>query len=75
MEPATEVEIRCPVGLERLFAKLQLTGEQPKYVDGVFLEISCYDCRRKLRDEGTSVKAVFHYFNFLGELVKTEVSR
>lgn len=74
MEPTT-VEIRCPVGLERLFAKLQLTGDKPKFVEGVWMQISCYDCRRKLRDDGERVKAVFHYYDFLGELVKSEVSR
>lgn len=67
------VDIRCPYNLRKLFMKLQLSGDTPKYVDGNLMEIACYDCARDLRSTGVEVVRVLHYFNFLGELVRTEV--
>ncbi len=69
------VEIRCPSDLRRLFMKLRISGEQPKYVAGNLLEIACSDCKRELRKQGVVASRVLHYFNFLGELVTTEVVR
>lgn len=72
---AIEVEIRCPSDLRRLFMKLQISGEKPKYVDGNLLEIACSDCKRELRKQGVEIVRVLHYFNFVGELITTEVVR
>ncbi len=67
------VEIRCPSDLRRLFMKLRISGDTPKYVEGNLLEIACSDCKRELRKQGIELSRVLHYFNFLGELVTTEV--
>jgi hypothetical protein len=55
--------------------KLQISGEKPKYVDGNLLEIACSDCKRELRKQGVEIVRVLHYFNFVGELITTEVVR
>lgn len=67
-----QVDVRCPVGLRRLFMRLQLAGERPVYTEGNLLEIACADCRRELRRQGVAVALVLHRYNFLGELVVTE---
>lgn len=61
------VEVRCPVGPQRLFTKLRLAADTPRYVQGNLIEFPCSDCRRKDPDQ----LAVFHRYNFLGELVQT----
>lgn len=76
------VEIRCPSPLRHLFMKMKLAGEQPRYTEEEnWIEITCNDCLREqrsieLRDQGhTSVLRVYHYFSFMGELMKTTVQR
>jgi hypothetical protein len=71
MSVAVEVEIRCPVGPRRLFSKLRLAGERPVYTEDNLIEFACGDCRKALHDP--SVTRVLHRFDFLGELVTTEV--
>jgi hypothetical protein len=66
-----EVELRCPTGPQRLFTKLRLAGEKPKYVEGNLIEFSCPECRKTLRSRGTVVSHVFHRYNFLGELIES----
>lgn len=61
------VEVRCPVGPQRLFTKLRLADVSPRYVAGNLIEFPCADCRRRDPDQF----AVFHRYNFLGELVAT----
>lgn len=71
-----EVELRCPVGPRKLFAKLLQRGEQPQVNPDNLLELSCQDCRRRLRSDGEDdVTFVMHRFNILGQLVETEVVR
>lgn len=67
------VEVRCPVGIRRLFTKLQLEGESPKITDGNLLEFACADCRKRMVRLGEEVSLVLHRYNFIGELVETEV--
>ena len=55
--------------------KLKLRGEATPVVEGNLLELACYECRKTLRREGEDVLYVFHRFNFLGELIETEVVR
>lgn len=72
-----EVEIRCPLGPRKLFAKLRLAGvSTPVTVDNL-IEMACQDCRRRIRnEEGRDVQYVLHRFNIAGELVETvEVER
>lgn len=68
------VEVRCPVGPKRLFTKLKLGEESGRYVHPAnWIEISCSDCRRRLRSvrESDEVVRVCHRYNFLGEVVET----
>ncbi len=65
------VEIRCPVGPQKLFTKLKLGEEFANYLPGNLIEFTCGDCARRLsRERGKRVR-VFHSFNFIGELVNT----
>lgn len=70
------VEIRCPVGPRRLFAKLRQEGQKPRIdpEDNLF-EVSCSDCTRAQRRLDSSVVRVLHRFNFLGQLVSSETVR
>lgn len=70
---ATTVEIRCPVGPQRLLSKLRLSGEEPHYTDDNLIEFACADCRRILRQKGQPASLVLHRFNFLGEHVEDEI--
>lgn len=66
------VEVRCPVGPQRLFTKLSLGKESISYVHPEnLMEVTCSDCARRLsRDTGKRMR-VFHRYNFLGEFVET----
>lgn len=69
-----EVEVRCPIGPQRLFAKLRLSGDRPTVTDDNLMEMSCQDCKRRhLRSNGRPVDRVLHRYNIVGELVETEV--
>ncbi len=61
------VEVRCPIGPQRLFTKLRLDAATVRYVDGNLIEFPCSDCRRRDPEN----LSVFHRYNFLGELVQT----
>lgn len=66
------VEIRCPVGPRRLFAKMRQRGEQPSYIHpDNLIEFTCYDCRHELERQGRQVKRVLHRFSLDGTLVET----
>lgn len=68
-----EVELRCPTGPRKLFAKLRLQGTQPLVTSDNLVELSCQDCRRRLRGEGAEVALVLHRYNIVGELIETAV--
>lgn len=66
------VEARCPGDFSRLFYKIRLTGGKPKYIHPENLvEIACGDCARAARKSGLPTKQVLHYFNFIGDCIKT----
>lgn len=65
------VEIRCPVGPQRLLSKLRLSGERPVITGDNLIEFACDDCKRTIRRRGTPVYRVLHRYNLLGELVET----
>ena len=71
---ARSVELRCPVGPQRLLAKLRAEGGSPRYVEGgALIELACGDCRRTARFQRRAVPdRVLHRFNIIGELVETE---
>jgi hypothetical protein len=71
---AETIEVRCPVGPQRLFTKLKLGEEAARMVQPAnLIEFTCQDCTGKTsRAQGHAVK-VFHRYNFLGELVETIV--
>ena len=67
------VELRCPVGPRRLFAKLRLSGVRPPVTRDNLIELSCSDCRRSLSRAGRGVSLVLHRYDIVGSLVETEV--
>lgn len=70
-----KIEIRCPVGPQRLFMKLVATGEQIHVTSDNLMEFSCADCRKSLRTRGQQVALVLHRYNLLGEHVEDEIVR
>jgi hypothetical protein len=70
-EFSREVELRCPTGPRKLFAKLRMTGEQPVVTSDNLVEMACQDCRRRLRSEGRDIALVLHRFNIVGDLIET----
>lgn len=69
-----DVEVRCPVGPQRLFSKLKLGEETARKIDpGNLIEFSCSDCSRRLSKERDEPLRVFHRFNFVGDCVNTLV--
>lgn len=75
-EPETQIEVRCPVGARRLFAKMIQRGERPSFVHpDNLIEFSCYDCRQRLIDRGESVRRVLHRYDIAGKLITTLIQR
>jgi hypothetical protein len=68
-----EVELRCPTGPRKLFAKLRLAGIQPSVTTDNLIELACQDCRRRFKTEGRDVQLVLHRFNIVGDLIETIV--
>ena len=75
VESVREVELRCPTGPRKLFAKLRMSGILAPVTEDNLIELSCQDCRRRLRGEGDVVKLVLHRFNIAGNLIETEIVR
>lgn len=70
------IEVRCPVGPQRLFTKLKLGEETARKVDpGNLIEFSCSDCSRVLSKAREEPLRVFHQFNFVGDCIRTLVER
>ena len=66
------VEIRCPVGPQRLFAKFRLEGGvSPHVTQDNLVEFACSDCKKALRDKGVPVSRVLHRYDFFGELIES----
>ncbi len=65
------VEVRCPVGPQKLFTKLKLGEEFGKYLPNNLIEFTCGDCARTLSRQQGGRYRVYHQFNFLGELIVT----
>jgi hypothetical protein len=69
---SSTVEVRCPLGPQRLFTKLKLGEEFGRYIHPAnLIEFTCSDCARRLSREQHRPLRVFHRFNFLGELIET----
>ncbi len=73
VDSVREVELRCPVGPRKLFAKLRLAGESATVTPENLIELSCQDCRRRLRNENRDVSLVLHRFDIIGDLIETVV--
>lgn len=71
VESVREVELRCPTGPRKLFAKLRLAGLPAPVTMDNLIEMACQDCRRRLRSEGRAVQLVLHRFDIAGELIET----
>ena len=65
------IEIRCPLGPQRLFMKLKLSGQSPTVTSDNRLEFACSDCKRALRRDGIEVDRVLHQYDFLGNFLDT----
>lgn len=66
------VEVRCPVGPQRLFTRLKLGEEFARYIDrGNLIEFTCSDCAKEISRQRNWPFRVYHRFNFLGELIET----
>jgi hypothetical protein len=75
-EPAREktLELRCPLGARRLFARMIQRGERPVYVHpDNLIEFSCYDCRHRMEQSGRRVQRVLHRYAVDGVLIETLV--
>lgn len=69
---ADVIDVRCPVGPQRLFTRLRLGTESGRYIHPEnVIEMSCSDCRRTARAHGADTSHVLHRYNFGGELVET----
>lgn len=67
-----QIEVRCPVGPRRLFAKFRLEGgTQPHITDDNLVEFACSDCKKEAVKDDPTVKRVLHRYNFFGELVES----
>lgn len=67
------VELRCPVGPQRLLSKLILAGTRPPIVGGNLVELACTDCKRALRAKGEPVVRVLHRYSLDGSLIESVV--
>lgn len=66
------VEIRCPLGPRKLFAKMVLQGDTPKVNPELnLLELACYDCARSRRKDNVTVFRVLHRYSLWGELIES----
>lgn len=70
---ALVVELRCPEGARKLFAKLRVTGGVAEITSGNLIELSCANCRYTLVAKGQDVSLVLHRYNIIGDLVETAV--
>lgn len=68
----SDMQVRCPVGAQRLFMILRQKGERPKVTEDNLMEFACHDCARTQREQGNAVYRVYHRYNFIGELIETE---
>lgn len=66
------VELRCPVGPKSLLGKMAPTEKAHVTAENL-VELACSDCARELRRKGKNVLRVLHRFNFLGDLIESEV--
>lgn len=67
------VEIRCPVGPRKLFIRLKLGEEFATITPGNCMEITCWDCAKRVGRERQKRVRVFHSFDFAGDLISTRV--
>ncbi len=73
VESVREVELRCPTGPRKLFAKLRMSGLPAPVTPDNLIEMACQDCRRRLRGEGRDAQLVLHRFDIVGDLIETVV--
>lgn len=69
----TDIDVRCPVGPQRLLARLLARGEQPHVAEGNVWEFACTDCARMLRKDGHNVLRVLHQYTITGKFIETIV--
>lgn len=67
------VDIRCPVGPRELFLRLRVEGLNINSDN--LMEVHCRWCTRVSKKTDSSVVRVLHLFNFMSELVQSEIVR
>jgi hypothetical protein len=67
------VDIKCPVGPQKLLMRLKLDGKRPSIVEGNLLELNCDECKKNMRRQRMAVVRVLHRYDLLGRLIETEV--
>jgi hypothetical protein len=72
-----EVEVRCPVGPQRLFMKLLLSddeNEKPRTIPELnLMELACSDCARFQRKNNQDVFRVLHRYDITGCLAENVI--
>ncbi len=66
------IDFRCPEDPRHLFLKLKRAGVATPVVDGNLVELACDKCKVLRRRRGEDIARVLHYYNLLGECVRTE---
>lgn len=66
------IDFRCPEDPRHLFLKLKSQGVATPVVDGNLVELACDKCKVLYRRRGENIARVLHYYNLLGECVRTE---
>jgi len=68
---AVAIELRCPVGSQRLLGKLLSEGEV--VISRNLMELHCRDCTHNLRQIDPTVRRIVHRFDAIGDFVETVV--
>lgn len=68
------LDLRCPIGAQKLLGRIRQEGGWTPVVEGNLLELACRDCRASVAaKEGRKPSLVVHRYDILGELVESEV--
>lgn len=68
------VEVRCPVGPQRLFTRLQVGDETARMIQPQnWIEFTCSDCARRIGRQRDQKVRVLHRYNFAGDLIESEI--
>jgi hypothetical protein len=69
------IEIRCPIGPQRLLSKLLVRGQHPAVTTDNLIEFACSDCKQTLQKQGQKVRRILHRYDLSGDLIETVIER